>query len=346
MSAIEASMSKGQKLQESTGRIWIAWENHRRSVEIADKLGAELFVFTSRLQRPIKYFPLIFGTIIVLFKRRKSLVFCQNPSLLLAFLVLSLRRILQFRVVVDRHTNFKLATLHNRELRWRIFHALSRYTVKQADLTIVTNDFLASLVTEWSGRPFVLPDPIPNIAPKQGKSLEKKQRPRVTWVSTYSGDEPVEEVLQAAKASDRDFELFITSKPPAEVVSRVIQLGLSERVHLTGFLPTEDYYELLATSDVVMVLTTLEHCLTCGAYEATALGRPMILSDTDALRTHFSKGAIYVQPYRSALASSFAEALDSRRELGSSARELKSQLAKDWEVRRLMLETMLARLCH
>jgi glycosyltransferase involved in cell wall biosynthesis len=225
-----------------------------------------------------------------------------------------------------------------------VFHALSRYTVKQASLTIVTNEYLASLVTEWGGRAFVLPDPIPDLTPEQGQILEKTtKRPRVTWVCTYSGDEPVEEVLKAVEASDKAFDLFVTSNPPAWVVSRVAELNLGDRVHLAGFLPHDEYIGLLATSDVVMVLTTLEHCLTCGAYEATSLERPMILSDTDALRTHFSQGAVYVEPNRDSIASGINRALDSRKGLAAQTAELKQRLTADWEQRRHRLERQLAR---
>jgi hypothetical protein len=57
---------------------------------------------------------------------------------------------------------------------------------------------------------------------------------------------------------------------------------------LTGFLDEQDYWELLASSDAVMDLTTLADCLVCGAYEAIAVNRPMILSNNAASAATFA----------------------------------------------------------
>ena len=52
-----------------------------------------------------------------------------------------------------------------------------------------------------------------------------------------------------------------------------------DNVRLTGFLPDSDYVGLILASDAVIALTTMDHTMQRGAYEAVYLGRPVITSN-------------------------------------------------------------------
>ena len=73
-------------------------------------------------------------------------------------------------------------------------------------------------------------------------------------------------------------------------------LDLPSNVELSGFLSTEGYVSLVSSADAVVVLTTREDTLLSGAWEALALGRPLIVSDTNALKQTFGDGVTYVAP--------------------------------------------------
>jgi len=121
-----------------------------------------------------------------------------------------------------------------------------------------------------------------------------------------------------------------------------VKRGLSRRVRLTGYLPRSEYWQLLANSDIVMVLTTLEDCLTCGAYEATALGRAMVLSDTQAMRSYFHKGAVYTAPYAEAIAQAMRNAIERKQALECETEELREDLVSKWSSTRARLEETLS----
>ena len=57
----------------------------------------------------------------------------------------------------------------------------------------------------------------------------------------------------------------------------------------------------MSGADAVVVLTTREDTLLSGAWEALALGRPLIVSDTKALRQTFGDGVTYVAPHAGAI---------------------------------------------
>jgi glycosyltransferase involved in cell wall biosynthesis len=109
-----------------------------------------------------------------------------------------------------------------------------------------------------------------------------------------------------------------------------ITSNLPSNVTLTGFLSEEDYQDLLHSADVVIVITTQEYTLTCGAYEAVSLEKPMILGDTQTIREYFFSGALYT----SSLPSDLAEKIEAAGNQLSSLRDgvvaLKATLIETW----------------
>jgi glycosyltransferase involved in cell wall biosynthesis len=65
-------------------------------------------------------------------------------------------------------------------------------------------------------------------------------------------------------------------------------------VTFTDFLSVPHYAGLLKDSHGVMVLTTRDHTMQRGAYEAMALGTPIITSDWPLLRQTFANGSLFV----------------------------------------------------
>jgi glycosyltransferase involved in cell wall biosynthesis len=196
-----------------------------------------------------------------------------------------------------------------------------------ADRTVVTNAGLADIVGRNGGRAFVLPDRIPALSPS-GNAGPSGGR-HVVFVCTFAPDEPFAEVVEAARVLGPAVTVHVTGN--ARRAPRQVVEGAPENVRFTGFLPEEAYVDLLARADVVVDLTTREDCLVCGGYEAVALGRPLVTSDTRALRAHFSAGTVHSAPDRHALAAAIREALDDGARLGREMSALKPRLEADWE---------------
>ena len=88
-------------------------------------------------------------------------------------------------------------------------------------------------------------------------------------VNTFSPDEQVEEVLEAA-ASLPDVEFYITGDPIR--AKKTFLRNHTENVKFTGFLPNEEYLGLLRAVQAVMVLVgtvvSLPHCVPSGALDS------------------------------------------------------------------------------
>lgn len=307
--------------------IWITWENQRRNREISRRLGIPLLEFAhiDAIKNPIhKYAKGIFITFAALNRLKPSIIFAQNPSLVLCLFLAIYKSIAKCKLIVDAHN----AGIFPKEGRSRLLLALSRIVQRQADLTIVTNPALANHVKGVGGQPFVLPDPIPDLPSTSRKELEGDAA--LLFICTYAADEPYQAVFEAAKRIPKKVFIYVTGNYQKHDID---PSGLPPNLILTGYVPEDDYIAMLHSVDGTIDLTTRENCLVCGAYESVAAGKPMILSDTKDLRTYFDKGAVYTDNTVSDLCRCIEELVDRKDELTQDIVKLGEKRASEWESR-------------
>ncbi len=322
--------------------IWITWEQHRRSHELARALNARLCVLESSAPPLVRYCYLSLRTVLIILRTRPTIVFAQNPSMVLATLVCMLRGFLRLKVIIDRHSNFELHTVHSREWRWRLFHLLSRYTVRRANLTIVSNAALKAVVDSWCGHGFVLQDKLPELPLAQPRSLQGKRN--IVLVSSFSDDEPILEAIDAARKIDSSWIVYVTGNHARYKQHNLLPVDFPANVRLTGFLEQREFQSLLVSADLIVVLTIHEDTLTCGAYEGASLSKPLVLSDTRAIREYFTKGVVYTKADSAAIANAIQYAIANHASLLRDIKEFKGTAARDWNRRFTQLRESLSNL--
>ena len=223
----------------------------------------------------------------------------------------------------------------NREpsLTRTVFTRISDFTLRRSDLTIVTNDPLADLVSTKGGRAFVLPDRIPDIPPDRTFPLAGAQN--VCFICSFANDEPYEEVVRIADALPRDLCLYITGNPAKATWSDRTQETIRhcDNLKFTGFLSDRDYHGLLNEVDVIVDLTTFDHCLVCGAYEAAAVGKPLVLSEKRVNHDLFGDYPVYVRPDRDSILDGIKQALSEAADRRGRAAAFKRRYVDEWERR-------------
>ncbi|MCD1631310.1 hypothetical protein [Marinobacter shengliensis] len=251
---------------------------------MSSALNASYFEFVTCKKGFFRYAELTFKTIKLLYDEKADVVFVQNPSIVLAFVVVALRRIFGYLSVVDEH-NAGLFPLEGRSI---FLKYIARWIVATSDIVIVTNKPLSDVCLEWGGDPIIVPDPLPTFDLKKHNKI-KYEKFRLLFICSWAEDEPFYELLDAASMLDSDkYEIRITGKPPIG-----IEYKCPRSVALLGFVSDEDFISELFDSDAVIVLTKRDNCLNCGAYEAVSAGKPGILSNTLTLREYFSKGFLF-----------------------------------------------------
>jgi glycosyltransferase involved in cell wall biosynthesis len=137
--------------------------------------------------------------------------------------------------------------------------------------------------------PLIVGDPFLDLP--SGEVFPVKSGFNIVFVSTFSSDEPLEAVLEAAKQLPES-NFYVTGNPKHK--SSDFFERLPTNVICTGFLPDAQYVGLLRAVDAVMVLTTRDHTLQLGGCEAVSLGKPLITSNWPYLQAFFNKGTVYV----------------------------------------------------
>jgi len=248
----------------------------------------------------IKYLVQAVRTLFVLARRRPGVVFVMSPPVFACGPVWIYCLLTRSRFVIDAHTGAFLNT------RFRHFQWLQAYFSRRAVATIVTNDYLKGIVAEWGARAMIITDVPVEFAEPQ--TIVLPEGVNVTVVSSFCSDEPIDVFLEAASlvpqvnfhvtGDVRDLDpQIVSAKPP--------------NVRFTGFLSDGEYVGQLLASDVVMALTTRDHTMQRGAYEAVYLERPVITSDFDLLKRSFPQGTVHVS---SSSASSIADGVRAMQE--------------------------------
>lgn len=301
---------------------WLTWQSHRRTENIASYYEIPVKVITSKSRGLIRYLRVSLQTVQYLFRSRPKVLIVQNPSMVLTLLAVLLRPMFRYRLVVDAHNEAVQPFINTNPCLVRI----SRWLLRRSDLTIVTNQALAEHVRAAGGTSVVLPDRIPELNP----SVTSRSRPRVTGVMicTYAEDEPLAEFLEAFRRARLDMDLYVTGR--LDRLPESLRREYGDMVNFTGFLSEQDYCDLLANADFLIDLTLMDNCLVCGAYEAIALGKPIILSDNKATRDYFNKGVVYVENTIAGIAHGLEQMLFQREMLAAAAESLRAELVEAW----------------
>lgn len=307
---------------------WITWETQRRNKELSAAFGAVFGHFDeSRHRRLMRYMRSACKTIWLLRQVRPCVVVAQYPSIVLCVLCATLKPLFGYKLYLDAHNVF-FDQLHQGNL---LVRATLEFLLHRVDGVMVTNVFLEAELRERCVETLVLPDRMPDIhanSPPDFFHDLKPATPCGTLISSFDRDEPIAAFLDALSAIEQPFTLFVTGR-----IERVPELRRfeSDKIHFTGFLESNSFDGLIQHSDFLVDLTTLPNCLVCGAYEALAVGRPILLSDSAALRDLFQEGVVFCENSAVGFQAGMREMLRSYPQLTERIRAFQGRFVNRWE---------------
>ena len=316
---------------------FISWERyHRRSELLAQHLGAKINFIQSgsrdRLLRgPVRY--LVQGLVAVarylvqgwqtwrvLTQDRPDVVLVQNPPIFGVLVASICARWHSAQYGIDSHSG---AFLHP---KWRWTLGLHRLLSRRALVTIVHNRSQEEIVKRWGCRYCVLAY-TPGDYPTGGRFPLNGQY-NVAVIYTGKEDEPLGVVFGAAGAVP-EATFYVTGDSGR--IDPTLLAQKPSNCHLTGYLPYEQYVSLLQGADVVLDLTTADHTLLMGAFEAVSLGTPLIVSNWPLLREYFCLGTLHVPNTVEAVCEGIRTAQRERAALRRDILLLREQLQTEWE---------------
>jgi len=305
--------------------IFIVWHPYsRRGQLLSEKFKLNLYLVHALSRRyflaPLRYVLQALNTFTILMHEKPQLIFVQNPPIFAAMVVYIYARLCKARYIIDSHTGALLAPW------WKWSLPIHAFLSRRAITTIVTNKHLKALVDSWNASSLILSD-IPTIFP-QGKSFPLNGKFNIAVINTFSPDEPLEEVLEAA-ATLPEVQFYITGNPIR--AHKSLFQNQPANVKFTGFLPDDEYFGLLRAVQAVMALTTDDHTMQRGACEAVWLGKPIITSDWPILREYFDKGTIHITPSAQDIREAVIRMQKERRRLEDEVLILQQERWREWQ---------------
>ena len=299
--------------------IWVTWENQTRNRSLSTKLGVDLYVFLSEQPRLARYIVCACKTLAVVWRKRPAVVFAQNPSIVLVYLLLLFKHLFRYLLVIDAHY-VGIVAPRGRSL----FQAALDFCNRHSDFVIVTNEAHRSYIESVGGRALTCEDPLPDIR-RYARTVPSESR-TVFLICSFDKDEPYACLLEATRILENEGFVFCMS-------GNYKKAGISPkdwpRVQLMGYIPQSDFYERLGAAQIVVDLTDNENCLLCGAYEAMALEKPLVTSKTFSLQKYFTGGTVFVEHRPEAIADGIKRAYERRQELRRQIKDWKPRAMAD-----------------
>jgi glycosyltransferase involved in cell wall biosynthesis len=112
-------------------------------------------------------------------------------------------------------------------------------------------------------------------------------------------------------------------------------------VEFTGFVPMDEYYRRIRDASALLALTTLDHTVLRGAWEALALGQPLLTSDWGILRDYFSPGALFVDNSAASIVAAIRDARARESDLRAQMVVTREQRRRAWQDAQAYLEGLI-----
>jgi glycosyltransferase involved in cell wall biosynthesis len=276
-----------------------------------------------------KYPLLAIRTLRLLFQKQPRLVFIQSPPGLAVLFVAFYSTLTGGHFIVDAHSAALQLPYWTRP-RW--FWA---WLARLALVTIVTNDPFANMLREWGARAMVIRD-IPTSFP-EGGNFSLNGSFNVAVVNTFSADEPLGQVLQAADGMD-NVHFYVTGRTTRG--DPKLLAGAPRNVTFTDFLNAEQYYALLRGSHAILCLTTRDNTMQRGACEALSLGKPIITSHWPLLQEYFNKGTVHVDNTSAGIREGVLKMHSRYKEYKVGIRALRVSQQVEWQEKTRALEAL------
>ncbi len=301
-----------------------------RTELLARALKADLEVIRSKPP----YLLLLARVLFLIKPKRTDQVIIQLPTgpLLFAMSVVKLLHLTK-RLVADVHTGFLSAFELSKH---GLLNGPFRGFLKYADLIIIHNE------TNWNLLPknvtqktVVLYDPFYTInknlalADASVNSLERLVRFAV-FPASWHPDEPILSLIDAWSRFVTQITLVITGRSKPDIIAKISSQGFATRVILTGQLASETYFRLVAGSEFVVVATTSEYDAQASSYEALAFSKPIVATDTRAIRLTIGDAAAYFDISKpESLAAAVDNVVNNHTEYEAKSRSRSIQIEKE-----------------
>lgn len=309
--------------------IFIKWFPYdKRNEAISEAIRADcyfIFYFKKRSiwNASLRYLLQFVKSIFLFITIRPKIIFVTNPPIFAVLCAAIYCSISKANFIIDSHAGaFKG--------KWAFFSKIHEFVSRKALLAITTNAFHDNIYQKWGVDSYIISDtvtdyPVVNIKQLRGFF-------NIVFISSFAPDEPFREVLRAASELRTEIPglFFYVTGNPRNADPGLLK-NIPDNLILTGFLPDQDYFDLLHSADAIMVLCAHDNTMQQGAYEAVSVQKPMILSDWSALRSIYTSGTVFVKNNAESIAEGVKKTIHNHQDLKIQMIQLKEKRKIIWD---------------
>jgi glycosyltransferase involved in cell wall biosynthesis len=226
-------------------------------------------------------------------------------------------------IICDCHTKALKRKINGK--LGKIFTYIKSMSFRFVNLSIISNHGLTQEISKYTKYFFILPDPIPEI--NTIKLLKDKNYS--IFVCSYASDEPLKEVIKAAEILIGFTLIICTGKIPKNLL--YIKNEKFKNIRFTDYLSYNVYVDMINNARCIIALTKEDDCLQCGGYEGLAVGVPIVVSDTTALREYFLDSAVYVENAAKEIAEGIIYAINNKEKLSINMEKIKNKRKNEFK---------------
>jgi hypothetical protein len=182
------------------------------------------------------------------------------------------------------------------------------------------------MVTAMGGNSILIPEVVGTISYQKNCSISLSL-PCVLVVSSFASDEPVQLLLEAARALPH--VTFFFTGDHRNFIALTDQVA--PNVVLLGYLDRDTYLTYVQETTAILTLSTRSHIMQMAAEEALCMHRPLITNHSPILEEVFQKGAVFTTLDLDTLCSAITRAISRSdslsAEMAELARERQTRLA-------------------
>lgn len=276
-------------IENNNPGLFLVWKKYQRRAEVlAPLICADILFmphsFRSRYFRLFDYLMKFAFSLYSIRRLKPRFIVAQAPPLFSALPAY----ILRVPYIIDAHNPVFQDV--GGKISWGEL-PLSKFIIRHAKAVIVHNHRILEVSQELypSTVFFNIPDPVEPIVPQENVRIDKQ----ILVISSFDPDEPVDVLLDCIFRLP-EYNFVITADPLRLSPSKRSVMSELPNIRLTGFLPIEDYHQVLCQSMATIVLTTQDMIQPSGACEALSSNTQLLISKTSLTEELFGSWAVLV----------------------------------------------------
>ena len=270
---------------------------------LAKALNANLYLLKSRPP----YFNLVSKIFNIINENDIDTLIIQLPTGPLLFASVLSKKLTtnkELRIIADVHTGFLSAKLNLVITKHDILNAPFKPFLRYSDFIIIHNETNYNLLPyEFHYKTIVLYDPFyivrkffaeKNCDNFEMKYLKNKDEKYAVYPASWHPDEPIEFLVKAWAHTDIPISLVITGRPQQQILEKIREHVQIPKIIFTDYIKDyRKYLCLLSKALFIVSATYSDFDMQCSAYEALAIGKPIIASNKLAMRTVLGDIPVY-----------------------------------------------------